>query len=129
MAEVNSEQGERGISCYLATHRLEVPLKKQRRIMEKTKAMEKVREGKSMECGHAANSILSIGNNEWVPACVFCYPDKKATLIADKPPNLTNRKAQCPYCKRTVQSELTLPFFEHRPGEYDSYYCGCRGWD
>lgn len=55
---------------------------------------------------------------------------------------LNEREAQCPYCK-TVRPSVNyeqLAFFEYRgegsdhalmygAHEYDSYYCGCWGWD
>lgn len=74
-----------------------------------------------MECGHSANATC-----DGKPACAICSCYK----IAESSPDLTGRKAKCPYCKKTVTSNTDLPFFEYRPGhECDSYYCGCRGWD
>ena len=43
---------------------------------------------------------------------------------------LDGRKAKCAMCGREKDSDYNLPFFEYRPNEeYDSYYCGCIGWD
>lgn len=51
------------------------------------------------------------------------------------------RQAQCPYCKTLKPSNSEgLSFFEDRsegsewakknePRQYDSFYCGCFGWD
>lgn len=60
-------------------------------------------------------------------------------------PDLTGRRARCAYfgivvtsrydchgrnCNCIVPSTKSLAFFEYRPvDEYDSYYCGCRGFD
>lgn len=44
---------------------------------------------------------------------------------------LDGRIARCCYgCGRNRPSAPSLPFFEYRPDkDYDSYYCGCYGWD
>ena len=48
---------------------------------------------------------------------------------------LEGRKARCHQHKRGcfgefVDSSWNLPLFKYMPNaEYDSYYCGCRGWD
>lgn len=80
-----------------------------------------------MKCGHAANATDGNGN----PSCAICiniHPGAK--IIDDTPPNLEGRKAQCPSCKKTRDSDMSLAFFEYRPNaELDIYYCGCRGWD
>ena len=79
-----------------------------------------------MKCGHAANAVDKDGN----PCCAICAgytPD--AFIAADTMPDLTGRKARCS-CGKIVESNVNLPFFEYRPNaEYDSYYCGCWGWD
>lgn len=76
-----------------------------------------------MKCGHAANSM-----SDGKPSCVIC--DGPDSLIVVDAPNLTNREAQCAYCKKATPSSVTLAFFEARPNKpYDSFYCGCRGWD
>ena len=39
------------------------------------------------------------------------------------------RWAHCTDCsKSVVPSDPNLPFFR-KGGKWDSYYCGCRGWD
>jgi hypothetical protein len=47
--------------------------------------------------------------------------------------NTTERKARCTYfrgCGGEQPSANPLPFFRPRPdAEFDSYYCGCYGWD
>ena len=74
-----------------------------------------------MKCGHYANA-----EKDGKPYCVICSCDE----IADYQPILTNRKAKCKYCGEIKDSNFNLPFFEFRPAqEYDSYYCGCRGWN
>lgn len=75
-----------------------------------------------MKCGHVANSVTADGK----PFCVICGCEN----VAIKTYELEGRKARCSYCGKTVESNLNLPFFEFRPDkEYDSYYCGCGGWD
>lgn len=79
-----------------------------------------------MRCGHAANAT-----HNGKPVCAICFgitPD--AEIIADTAPDLTGRKARCTYCGHETDSRENLPFFEYRPNaEYDSFYCGCGGWD
>lgn len=74
-----------------------------------------------MKCGHAPNSNRG---NPPVPACVIC----DCVEPADETPNLADRAARCIYCKKETPSDLSLAFF--RSGsDYDTYYCGCKGWD
>ena len=79
-----------------------------------------------MKCGHVAQSKIN-----GKPVCVICLgltPD--AEIVAETEPDLTDRKARCPYCGEIVDSNKNLPFFEYCPDqEYDRFYCGCRGWD
>jgi hypothetical protein len=83
-----------------------------------------------MKCGHTANATTTI-DNETIHCCVICAGMTKENIILqDKQPDLKNRKAKCDYCKKTAKSNANLPFFEHKPEQkYDSYYCGCFGWD
>lgn len=112
-----------------------------------------------MECGHAANSLLTRGDTQ-VPACVICHgTNPGATVIAEAPPDLSARRARCTYygrvpsgrshesnhgCKRgepcrceepssdgvNLDGPPRLAFFQHQPDEdHDSFYCGCWGWD
>lgn len=80
-----------------------------------------------MKCGHIANAVTTDGK----PCCAICYGiTQDAVIPAEKQPDLTHRKAKCAYCGRITESREDLPFFSYRPGhEYDSYYCGCGGWD
>lgn len=80
-----------------------------------------------MKCGHTANAV-----SNGKPCCAICFGiDEGATEIADTVPDLTGRKAKCFYgCGKIADSSYSLPFFEYKPNsEYDSYYCGCEGWD
>lgn len=81
-----------------------------------------------MKCGHVANAT-----SDGKPCCVICTPDTKAHEIDREckgSDGLDGRMANCDYCGRKVPSEWELPFFEYRPKyEFDSYYCGCMGWD
>lgn len=83
-------------------------------------------EVKLMKCGHTSNATDENGN----PVCLICVGIKKgAEEIAEYQPDLKNREAKCMDCGKKVNSELNLPFFEHKPeSEYDRFYCGCRGW-
>lgn len=75
-----------------------------------------------MECGHIAMAHDSNGN----PYCVICDCAK----IADSKPNLEGRIAHCTECSNTRESSWNLPFFLYNEDkDYDSYYCGCYGWD
>ena len=43
---------------------------------------------------------------------------------------LDGREAMCAYCGSREPSAPILAFFQYQPDrEYDSYYCGCYGWD
>lgn len=79
-----------------------------------------------MQCGHTANAKDENNN----PVCAICIGYKEgATKIEDKIPNLIGRKSRCPSCLKEKESNLELPFFEHKPNtEFDSHYDGCRGW-
>lgn len=101
-----------------------------------------------MKCGHSANAINGHGN----PSCVICvgiHPG--AEIIDDNPSDLTGRKARCTYfgkvpkgrnhegptgcvrgkpcmCEKPSSSELA--FFSYQADKpFDSFYCGCFGWD
>lgn len=86
------------------------------------------------------------------PCCVICAPSKEAYEIEENPIDLRNREARCYDCDARRPSSLDLPFFSydgpgspldldnattHIPPKYrlkggrpfDSFYCGCRGWD
>lgn len=79
-----------------------------------------------MKCGHIANAFV-----DGQPVCCFCYGiTPEAIQIDEKTQNLDNRKAKCGYCGKVVDSNKELPFFEHKPNaDFDSYYCGCEGWN
>ena len=75
-----------------------------------------------MKCGHRANATTADGK----PFCLIC----DCYEVEEKKPDLKGRKAKCSYCGRIEDSKTTLPFFKTQPNEkYDSYYCGCEGWD
>ena len=79
-----------------------------------------------MKCGHDNNALDRNGN----PACVTCGCfdiDKKIEKPTD---GLEGRQAKCADCGVTTESSWDLPFFKHNPDrEFDSYYCGCWGWN
>lgn len=78
-----------------------------------------------LRCGCAANATDQNGK----PSCAV-HVGLTDTEVEPIQPDLTGRMAKCEYCKRTKPSSTELAFFSHHPDiEYDSYYCGCRGWD
>lgn len=78
-----------------------------------------------MKCGHSANAERILAEDKRIPACVIC----DCYEIVDSP-NLDGRESKCPYCKFRTASNERLAFFKHQPeAEFDSHYCGCRGWD
>lgn len=82
-----------------------------------------------MKCGHAANAVDS---KTMKPICVICIGLTPDAEIVAETPNLDGRMAKCAEgkCGSMRPSSTSLAFFQHRPErEYDSYYCGCRGWD
>lgn len=82
-----------------------------------------------MGCGHAANAT----DGEGKPLCVTCYGIVPGAGDVVKTPDLTGREARCSYfsrCGTVAPSHTGMPFFGHRPkAKFDSFYCGCRGWD
>lgn len=81
-----------------------------------------------MKCGHFTTARDARTGRYVCPICVGFTLD--AEIVEDNLPDLTGRKAMCPYCKTIVDSSFDLPFFNYLPDKkYDSFYCGCRGWD
>lgn len=79
-----------------------------------------------MKCGHAANA-----ESNGKPCCAICAGfNANAFVIAEEINNLEGRFAKCSYCGNKVPSNNNLIFFKYQPDqEFDSYYCGCGGWD
>ena len=101
-----------------------------------------------MKCGHAANAT-----SDGKPSCVICHGIEGGLnmIVDDAPPDLSARRARCGYfgttpkgrnhesnygsvrgkpCTAEEPSNPDLPFFAHRPSEkFDTFYCGCWGWD
>lgn len=102
-----------------------------------------------MKCGHAANAT-----SDGKPVCAICAPVNGWNEIDYSPDSLEGRLARCTYygypshgrdfgpiyggcncekgkvCKCETASDSELPFFEHRPGaDFDSFFCGCKGWN
>ena len=80
-----------------------------------------------MKCGHIGYGETTDGK----PYCVIC----DCTEIKEECPDLTGRKAKCSCCYKITESSFGLPFFSQRKdyneneNKYDSYYCGCEGFD
>lgn len=99
-----------------------------------------------LKCGCVAHALKHMPDGSKVPSCVIhnCTEQVEA-------PNLEGRKARCHYygkrtgrmnecnfegshgsiCHCEQPSSLGgLAFFEYKPSqEFDSFYCGCHGWD
>jgi hypothetical protein len=86
-----------------------------------------------MQCGHRANATQTQPDGSKLNVCVICIGDPGADRVMEEEPDLTGRIARCAYirsCKSEKPSTDKLAFFEHKPGaEFDTYYCGCMGWD
>ena len=83
-----------------------------------------------MACGHVSNAVDEQGK----PCCLICLGLKpgatKVVREVEGTDGLKGRKAKCPYCGKTTNSNWSLPFFEYKPNEeFDEYYDGCFGWD
>lgn len=84
-----------------------------------------------MKCGHVAQAKDGKGN----PCCAICAGINPDGMIVDREcsgtDGLEGRTARCGYgAHADVPSKWELPFFEYRPDKpFDSYYCGCKGWD
>lgn len=76
-----------------------------------------------MKCG-----CSGMGTANLKPCCLTHFPRPESLEVMDVLPDMSGRVARCEYCKAEAKSKEDLPFFQF--GEnYDSYYCGCRGWD
>ena len=76
-----------------------------------------------MKCGCIAVARDVKTGKPFCPACM-------CSEVATEQPNLEGRLAKCTCCGRKEPSSLKLPFFRYKPDkEFDSFYCGCRGWD
>lgn len=61
------------------------------------------------------------------PACLW---HSSKPVEASKAPDLTGRKARCAQCGEAASSDLRLAYFQHRPErDFDTYYCGCFGFN
>lgn len=85
-----------------------------------------------MACGHRANGE-ELTDDGPIACCVICAHRDRTDYrtVAENPPDLSERKARCGSCRTLASSENpALAFFSYRPDhEFDSFYCGCRGWD
>jgi hypothetical protein len=77
-----------------------------------------------MTCGCAdVGSVMEGG--KWVRGC----PYHGVTEPMDPQPQLAERIARCT-CMGVKESSPNLAFFRYRPTlAFDSFYCGCKGWD
>lgn len=77
-----------------------------------------------MKCGHVNNAECN-----GKPCCVICGCVEVEREVQGTD-GLTGRFAKCSDCSSKVPSKWSLPFFSYSPDEeFDSYYCGCYGWD
>ena len=80
-----------------------------------------------MKCGHVANAKDENG----VIMCGIC-DCKEIQCECHGDEGLENRLASCRHCSGGAPgpSKWNLPFFKYQPDKpFDSYYCGCYGWD
>ena len=108
--------------------------------------------GPIMKCGHAAQGK---DTQTGKPMCIICAGAKPGfDEPEDSLPDLNGRKARCQHygntpsgenhssdtckrgepcmCEEDSQKAMAggLPFFQHNPhSPFDSYYCGCYGWE
>lgn len=75
-----------------------------------------------LKCGCVACAI----NGDGKPCCI----EHNCVEIDNNMPDLNGRKAKCVYGNKVVDSKYTLAFFKLRlDKEFDSFYCGCYGWN
>jgi len=75
-----------------------------------------------MKCGCIAQGKTSNDKS-------ICITHMEKIPMED-PPDLSERVARCEQKCKSVQSSPDLPFFVYQPDrEFDTYYCGCRGWN
>lgn len=87
-----------------------------------------------MKCGHSANANRVHEDGTRTPSCAICAGLTPDAEIVVRAPDLTDRMARCSYfgskCRSKRDSSPSLAFFEWTPArDYDSFYCGCYGWD
>lgn len=77
-----------------------------------------------MKCGHIAQGY---NTETGKPFCVIC----NCSEVGDKDTvDLKSRIARCNTCGFETPSSFKLPFFCYAPEKaYDTYYCGCKGWN
>lgn len=89
-----------------------------------------MREKCLMKCGHIANAV-----ENGKPICAICIGIKEGareveSYLVSGTVGIEGRMAKCEWCGTIITSEWELPFFEYKPNEeFDSFYCGCIGWD
>ncbi len=80
-----------------------------------------------MKCGHIA---MGEDNKDGSPVCPLCYGlIKGADKIQGELPDLTEKVSKCSMCGKKTDSSYDLPFFKYNEDTFDTYYCGCMGWD
>jgi len=57
--------------------------------------------------------VANATDSEGRPCCCICIGiDPGALIVENSPPDISGRTAQCTCCKKQVQSDFSLPFFE-----------------
>lgn len=80
----------------------------------------------TLECGCTVMSHIIDPDGTKRPYCAI----HDCSKIADKKPDLTGRIARCFQCGNERPSSFNIAFFSYNENsKYDSYYCGCRGWN
>jgi hypothetical protein len=86
-------------------------------------------------CNHESFSgptPAMIEDGDWRAVCNDCFTTFRVALCDYRKthgqPNAYGQRL--PFASGPVISSNSLPFFQPRPDEdFDTYYCGCRGWD
>lgn len=78
-----------------------------------------------MKCGHRANGYDSENRH----ICVLCINKFGYNEVDNSVTDFSKRIAKCEYCSIQRPSSEVLAFFEYKKdNDFDSFYCGCRGW-
>ena len=79
-----------------------------------------------MKCGHVNQGVTSEGK----PACAICGCFDVEKPIVKPTDGLEGRQCKCADCGHVAPSAWNQAFFKYQPDrEFDSYYCGCYGWN
>ena len=87
-----------------------------------------------MKCGCVSTGVCTARNGiKYDPPIPICITHD-CSVIEENKPSLSGRKSRCSYygshCHSEFDSSYNLAFFKYKPeSAFDTYYCGCFGWD